>query len=316
MKWKEPVGEITLEGLARAVVVSREDPLAEGRLAVWIPRLMPDVPLSGKREETMEANPVPPSGYDPGSDATPSDTVALVNCLWARPAAPFARDGAATSGSLAVPRRGEVVFVVFEDEDPRKPWWLPFGPVLTSDRLDMGFMADSADSVDDPVRRPNLRVDASLSNGNGMGWDENPDVNCWLVRFANGHQLRVRDSDDASLVEMATAGGHLVRLDDLEEWIEIRTANGNHAVLSDRTDTVSVKSNDKLVGRAGGDADVQAGGTLLLKSGGAMTIEAGGAMTIKADGVKVEGPSLFHEDKNVGKDHIHIGGLPLTGVPK
>ena len=268
MRWPSPVGEISLEGFLRAIVVSRADPLMEGRIAVWIPRLMPDIPPAAEMKVENAPNPRGEADYEPTTESDKPEEIVSVNAMWARPATSFA-DGpdnaAVPSGRIAVPQRGETVFVFFEDADPRKPWWLPFGPSLAGSRLDASALSDSETTLADPEKLPNLLVETVLPNGNVLAWDYNEEVNTFVLRFANGHEIKIRDVPE-------------------ESRILIRTAKGNYVLLEDNGDAIRVKANTDVEVDAGRDLRGTAVRDALVEAGGGISAVAGGDVKSRREG--------------------------------
>ena len=276
MRIVPPLEEISLTGMMRAVVLKRDDPLMEGRVGVRIPKVMTETDASDMEVCGMDINPKNPSDYDPNSEITPIREVKTTNMLWARPVLPFSpasEDGKLmSSGTFAVPTVGQAVYVFFEEGDVQKLRYYPFTPSLAGESIPMASLPeDSRQSLEDPERRPNLRVLAETPRGHIMAFDENEDSDYFVIRFANGHELRMKGAEDDSRIEIRTANGNAVQLDDLEDNLNITVLN----------DAVVNVGNDASISVAN-NMTAEAGGDMALKAGGGMMLEAGGDMALKA----------------------------------
>jgi phage protein D len=110
---------------------------------------------------------------------------------------------------------------------------------------------------------------------------EKPLVRSWRSR--TGHHITVYDNAD-NKVEVATHGGHHLRLDDANGQITLRSAGGLEVVLDDAHQKVSVTSSDTV--------EVTATRALTLKAAN-VKVEASGSLDLQASGpVRVKGATV------------------------
>ena len=294
------IRELDLHGFFRGRVVKNDDPKMEGRLGLFIPALVVDMPDHLEAPAPID-NPVEDSLFANGQELQLRGTVKEDNYLWARPCAWLVENSRAAKnvgGSFRVPRVGTMVLVFFEGADPNRPYWMPFTPTVEGDVIQGGHlgkglnMDKTAQSWTDAKKRVEVHVLAEHDNGNVVLMDSNADTNSFVIRFANGHTLSIGHAAESGIV-LQTEKGHLVQLDENSGEIRVRTHTGQaSAVLAD-SGNITAKCSANLSAEAGGNVSVQAGGSLSAKSGGPTSIDADGAVTIKSGAsITLQAPSI------------------------
>jgi len=99
-----------------------------------------------------------------------------------------------------------------------------------------------------------------------------------LIRTKAGHVLRLDDSAGARAIELATAGGHQVELDDQAARLTISTAGKHRIALDDRAQTIEI--------HAGGGV-----GKVTIDATGNITIE-GGSITARGSAIALSAPHI------------------------
>lgn len=265
------VRELDMRVQMRGRVVNNVDPKMEGRLGVFIPSLMTDLPDSLEAPAPF-ANSIPGGIFENQDEMGLSSSVREDSYIWARPCAGLVENGQGGSnqgGSFRVPRNGTVVSVYFEGGDPNRPYWLPHTPTVDGDvvagtNLGKGLnLGATAANWTDPTKRVNVHVLAEYDNGNVIAVDNNPDANSLVVRWANGHTLSVGHAEESGIV-LQTERGHLVQLDENSGEIRIRTQTGQSSIVIDDGGNVTVKCASDVLVEAGGGVAVKAGGGISL----------------------------------------------------
>lgn len=272
------ISEISYQGFMRGVVKRRDDPTGEGRVAVYIPKLMQFQSTGAKAKEGKATN--GSANYAETSEIKDNKVVNSQNYIWCRPAEYF-QDGyeSETNGTYIVPQLEQTVYVMFEDEDPQKPYYLPFGPSKKGQVIPMSNMAASESTKADPSLKPNLHILSELPNGNIIGFDYNETVNSFVVRFQNGHMLRIMKGEEGNKIELVTENQNLIEIDDNSDNININVNNDmNQEIGNNLTINVSNQAN-VTVGKnasikAGSQIDMQAGKTINLKAGSSINLKA------------------------------------------
>ena len=99
-----------------------------------------------------------------------------------------------------------------------------------------------------------------------------------LVRTKAGHVLRFDDSANAHAVELATAGGHQVVLDDQAARLTISTAGNHRIALDDGAKTIEIQASGGV-------------GKVTIDATGNITIE-GGTITAKGRAIALSAPQI------------------------
>ena len=267
------VRELDLRVQQRGRVVNNVDPRMEGRLGVFIPSLMTDLPDSLEGPAPM-VNSIPAGVFENQDEMGLSSTIREDSYIWARPCAWLVENGQGSGnqgGSFRVPRVGTMVSVYFEGGDPNRPYWMPFTPTVDGDvvagaNLGKGLnLGKTAANWTDPAKRVNVHILAEHDNGNIVALDGNPDSNSFVIRWANGHTLSVGHAAESGIV-LQTEKGHLVQLDENSGEIRIRTQTGQSTIVIDDGGNVTVK--------CAADMSFEAGGKVSIKSGSGISLTA------------------------------------------
>jgi phage baseplate assembly protein gpV len=113
-----------LHGLMEGIVLDRDDPKKEGRVGVFISRVMGLIPNSSSKEPGQLIT--SSTSKDDDSNAVSGQAaLSSINYLWAKRAN---RNGKSNFGEWIIPTVGSSVFVFFLDGDPTQLYYLPFGP--------------------------------------------------------------------------------------------------------------------------------------------------------------------------------------------
>ena len=105
---------------------------------------------------------------------------------------------------------------------------------------------------------------------------ETPLIRVWQSR--KGHYLLFRD-DAEKVVELATAAGHKITLDEKNKKIEIVSQGGHKITLDDNGKKITIHSN--------GQIEIKADSNLNITAGGAMEVKATGPLTLQGKVVKI-----------------------------
>jgi uncharacterized protein involved in type VI secretion and phage assembly len=135
--------------------------------------------------------------------------------------------------------------------------------------------------MDEPV------VIGGLYNGKDKppAYHDGTDKDIKMIRTQAGHVVRLDDSAQARAVELATADGHKLVLDDQHRKISATSKGGHSAVLDDqgRKVTITSKGGHTLVlDDSGNKLELTAAGGV-----GKLTIEASGKITLQGTIVTV-----------------------------
>ena len=114
---------VSLDGLMEGVVLNRNDPKKEGRVGVFISRVMGLMANSSSEEKSKLITPST-NKIDDNNSISGTANINGINYLWAKRAT---RNGD-NYGEWLIPPVGSSVFVFFLDNDPTQLYYLPFGP--------------------------------------------------------------------------------------------------------------------------------------------------------------------------------------------
>lgn len=104
-------------------------------------------------------------------------------------------------------------------------------------------------------------------------------VRAW--RCPNGQAITMYDSNKDKRVEVKTAAGHTLTLDDTNKKIVIKSKGGHTITLDDQGRKVVVESKGAMEIRAGGNVQLKATGNMDLKATGNMNLKANGQVNVK-----------------------------------
>ena len=156
-----------------------------------------------------------------------------------------------------------------------------FGAVFIPEKLCEVLVAFVHGDMNEPV------VIGGLYNGKDKPptHHDRTDIDVKMIKTKAGHVVRLDDSAQARAIELKTAGGHKVVLDDQNKKVEIASTGGHKVVLDDQGKKLTITS-------SGGHSlvlDDQGNKVELSASGGAgkLTIEAAGKITLQGTAVTV-----------------------------
>jgi hypothetical protein len=298
------IKEINLGGMMRAKVVKVDDPQLDGRVGCIRPRIMAKFD-HGVEEASATVDRADSSKFATASQAVVGGDVPGVNYVWLRPAT-FVFGGPkeeTVGGSFRVPRPGTWVFCFFEDDDPQKGYYFPFGPTNKGERV--SNENNESPHIADPTKKPNVDVLREYPDGTIIYTDFNDDQHTVVVRYRSGHALRIADNEKECGFEFVSTRGNYVKVDDLTDDVTVYANNdvqaeaGNDVKIKAGNDVAVQAGNDvkvdagnniafncgaNLAGRAGGDVAVECGGSAGLTAGGNVQVECAGSLLARAGG--------------------------------
>ena len=104
----------------RAKVLKIDDPLLEGRIGLFIPHILTEIP-SDPTTTVKENKFIKETSVKNANTLGISNFVEKNNFIWARPLFLIENGG---GGTYKVPSIGSWVIMFFEDGDPQKPRWI------------------------------------------------------------------------------------------------------------------------------------------------------------------------------------------------
>lgn len=172
---------------------------------------------------------------------------------WAR----VSSAGAGSEGGLyTVPEVNDEVVVAFEHGDLHRPFVL-------------GGLWNGKDKIP--------------ADGAGASSGEKPKVRTWTSR--TGHKITMHDDAD-NKIDIVTAGGHKISLNDKETKLEI-VASGGATLTVDSGGNLDVKSNSNVTTESKGNMELKALGNLKLNATGNIDIQASGMVNVKGSAVNL-----------------------------
>ncbi len=275
-------------GWYRGIVTSNLDPEKRGRILATCPS------VTGRPTEAMNAWMLP-SGMYAGQDM----------------------------GQFFPPEIGSLVFVVFEDGDPRFP--LYFGGYWTKETgnnvlygdmkdaapyptvrgivtkyghkilfVDQDTFALDADGNVVPLEEPTVldpRIEIQTKYGHKIRLtDEYTDESTGSQKIefetGGGHKFTMDDTTDAQKIEAVTLAGHKILLDDTVDGhkAEVQTVKGHQVLLDDQDEKVEITD--------GVNGNVQT----MDSAGFKITDANGNTFEMASDGVKINGHHLTTHD--------------------
>jgi uncharacterized protein involved in type VI secretion and phage assembly len=180
------------------------------------------------------------------------------NSNWARVVAV----GAANDrGFDCLPEVNDEVLVVFEHGDIHRPFVL--GGIWNGKDAPPAPVGDSVQGGKVRLRTFKTRTGHQLQF---VEEDKGGSKAGVYIDTTGGHKLRLNDSD--RFIELETTGGHKIRLDDRNMTVDIKTSGGHTISMSDRSRNITISSNGTLRMEAAANMDIKAGG--ILNISGAM----------------------------------------------
>ncbi len=101
-----------------------------------------------------------------------------------------------------------------------------------------------------------------------------------VIRSRTGHVFGMFEADDHK-VEIITAGGHEITMQDTETHLTIKSSGGHLVELDDSSGKITIKSTGNVEIEASGNLDMKAGGNMKLEASGMMDVKSTGPMTVK-----------------------------------
>lgn len=167
---------------------------------------------------------------------------------WARVISPGAGPEA---GLFIVPEVDDEVMVIFEQGDFNRPYVL-------------GGVWNGKDKVPPP--------------GASAAAKKKPLVRTWYSR--TGHQISVYDTADKK-IEISTADGHKLILDDKNKKIELVSSTGQKLLVNDQANSIDMETTGKVTIKSDGPMEFKSTASLKIESGGVMDIKATGPLNLK-----------------------------------
>jgi hypothetical protein len=232
------IKEIDYNGNIKGRVVKVDDPKMEGRIGVFIPSLITEVPHH-LEEPSPKIHTIPSNLFANQSELQLSTQVQGNNFIWARPCAFLIEGGSKgknTGGSYRIPKIGTMVTIYFENADPNRPYWMPFSPSVNGDviagtHIGKGTnMNASSANWKDPSKRTNINVLAEHDNGTVLYFDNNDNASSFVLRTGNGHTISVGHAAESGII-LETQQGHIIQLDENSKQIRVRTQSGNSKII-------------------------------------------------------------------------------------
>lgn len=209
----------------RGLVVSVVDPLMEGRIAVIIPRVMPnsDPNMAQTKEKTNTVN--KDILHNTELTGAVASTAKSSNQMWARPC----RN--ASTGNFRVPYKGQTIYCYMEDGDPSKLYYKPYGPTLSGEVIAMDEVRASGD-VFSPEKKPFIHVYDEFNDGTTIYYNENAENRELHCKFSNGFTASMESNPKAQRFELTTDLLYTFLIDQLNKKILTKCPNG-HTMLID-----------------------------------------------------------------------------------
>jgi len=263
------------DGIMRGLVIDNADPKREGRVAVMIPKLMTgwvDFQPPQKPGTKATLNKFIIKNYEENNYI---DKIQQVNFFWARncemidsaPAGYYINNEKTPKnsndtnthqevkvnidthynrygGSMRIPRLGTYVFIIFDDGDPQKCYYLPFGPSQSGETIPLKSLEEeSTSNAKSPVKRANINVIREWHNGNIFYVDTNHNINTIVIKYEDGAKWKMRYCENAKFNQWVTQDGHSIFMKDKdkkspEQYVEIKTTENNTTRWDDYNDYI------------------------------------------------------------------------------
>jgi phage anti-repressor protein len=270
------VNQLKFSGFFRARVVKNDDPMKEGRLGLFIPSLITELPEAAE-EPAPKMNTVKTDIFKNNNELSLPSQIKSDNYIWARPSQGFVEKGG--GGLFRIPTVGTMVLGYFEGDDSNKLYWLPFTPTVKGDVIPGKHLGkgqnveETASNWTDVKKKVEVNVIAEHVNGNIVYIDKNENVNAFVIRWANGHTLSITHAKESGII-LETEKGHVIQLDENSKQIRIHTHTSQvKAVLDDNGDITVDNSKDTAVTTKG---------NVTIKCSAITSIISKGPMFVKA----------------------------------
>ena len=257
----------------RGVVVNREDPIMEGRVAVIIPRLMHEGDPGGIKHTKKKTNINTDFLENEELGELVSKDIETSNAMWARPVGGH-------SGKNKIPYKGATIYVYMEDGDPSKLYYSDEHPTIQGSNPEM-YNVQATEDVYTPDKRPNIHLLEEFSDKTTVYYNENNATKEFRIHLTKGSYITIFENETSTKVELKTSGGHIVSLDDTNKRISLTTTTNHSVTLDDANKQISAKS-------AGGHSIVldDAGKAVNISSTGghSFVMNDGGGIVTKTTG--------------------------------
>jgi hypothetical protein len=225
--------DIDRTSIMRAIVMNNIDPNLEGRVQLLIPKIMikfdpnSTKPIESKNE--INTNLIQNKDFA----SSVSNTVKSSNYIWARPE---------FLNNYEVPYINQVVHCYFEDGDPQKCYYKYSAPTLNSEVIEFKNVK-SAKSKLSKETRPQIKVFFESPKDNTIHYyDENQQSKRYAITFDSGYSISINENPDEGNIELITNSKHVIRLDQKDEHILIKSHSGHFVILQDKEEHITAKT--------------------------------------------------------------------------
>ena len=224
------VNEISRDGILRGIVIDVNDPNLEGRIALNVPKFITKYDTSIKEKKSKKEFIEKENLLNPELKDFVRDDIENVNYIWFRPV---------FQNSFKVPYVGQTVFCFFEDGDPNKPYYFPFGPSLNGEVTSMDKVKATSDLFDHDKKHL-IHVIQEGKDGSIIYFNENASNKRFEVAFSNNHSFSINENESENSIHFVTSNGNLLVLDELNKHITVKTSGGHIIKLDDQNKVCSL----------------------------------------------------------------------------
>jgi len=240
--------ELDFSGILQGIVIKRNDEKLEGRVGVFIPKLMfAQEEINLDAEESSKEFPAYDSKVDNKENKILSTfPIESINYIWARPLNKFSQDSknGNISGEQDIPQLGEKIPIVFIDNDPQKCYYFNNSITMNGEKLAIKNLPHSESSKKDKDKRPNIKVLFEAPNGNIIAMDYNESVNSFVVSINKSHKIIMVDNASASEIRIEDKNKNSITIDSKKDTITINTEKD--LIVNSKGETVINASNITL----------------------------------------------------------------------
>jgi hypothetical protein len=239
----QSTSQISRKGLMRGVVVSNEDPLLEGRVALNVPKFinMAD-PKKIAKVESTETFDLSNLRNTEIKEAI-SQSVKTANYYWFRPV---------FNNCFLVPYAGQVVYCFFEDGCPSKAYYYPQSATLNGEVIPMDKLKATSNRFDVDTK-PKIHVFQEYKDGTIVYHDENVKTKRFAITFKNNHSISINENPEENNIEIITESNHIVILNQKDKQILIKSAGGHTVLLDD------ISAHIEIIASSGGHIKMGSG---------------------------------------------------------